>query len=101
MITRRWGFPRLFGAHPYYRDDLSGLLTIKVVNDIPHMWPVARPGGVYTPNAGHNNLHVHELNRGLENRLVRSQTPTLQMGKPNLAMDPSDSRTWQRPYLFT
>lgn len=101
MITRRHGFPRLFDVHPFYRDDLSGLLTVKVVDNIPHMWPVARPGGVYTPNGTPYNLHVREMNRQPANRLVRLQSPSLQMPMPNVAMDPSDSRTWQRPYKFT
>lgn len=101
MITRRHGFPRLFDVHPHYRDDLSGLLTVKVVDGIPHMWPVARPGGMYTPNGSPNNLHVHEHNRGPANRLVRLQTPALSMAPPHVEMDPSDSRTWQRPYKFT
>lgn len=101
MISRRWGFPRLFGVHPHYRDDLSGLTKVTVVNGVPHMIPIARPGGVYTPSSSPHNLHVHEHNRPPDNRLIRGQSPTLQMAKPNLEMDPSDARTWQRPYKFT
>lgn len=101
MITRRHGFPRLFGVHPQYRDNLAGLTTVKVVDGIPHMWPVARPGGVYRPQGQPNNLHVPETNRGPANRLIHFQGPSLQMAPPNLEMDPSDSRTWQRPYKFT
>lgn len=102
MITREYGFPRLFGIHPNHRDNLAGLLVVKEVDGIPNMWPVARPGGVWNPNGySPNNLVVHDVNRGLSNRLVRLPSPTLNMTQPNIAADPSDSRTWQRPYLFT
>lgn len=101
MITRRHGFPRLFNVHPFYRDDLSGLIKVSMVNDVPNMVPIARPGGVYRPNGSFNNLAVHPVNEGQANRLVRTPTPSLNMARPRVEMDPSDARTWQRPYRFT
>lgn len=101
MITRQHGFPRLFGTHPMYRDNLGGLLVVKEVNGIPNMWPVARPGGAWRPDGCPNYLRVHETNRPLRNRLLHMNTPGLTPPIPNVEMDPSDSRTWQRPYLFT
>lgn len=87
MITRKMGFPRLYGVPRNYRDPRAGLIKVQMVKDIPHAWAIARPGGVNLPHAGGNTI-------------VRTPTPTLNMSRPRIAMDPSDPNTWQRQYRF-
>lgn len=101
MITRRWGFPRLFGVAPAYYDNLAGLVRTVSVNNIVHTIPIARPGGVYRPNCAPHYLHVPEANRGLQNHVERFATLPFTPPPPRLEMDPSDPSTWQRPYRFT
>src|ERR1700758_3800912 len=99
MITRRFGFPRLHHVTPVRRDRMSGLIHVKIVDGQPHVWPVARPGGVYMPMHAPHYLHVTSKNRAPGNDLIRTNnTPELSMTKPRVEMDPSDNRTWQRPY---
>src|SRR5579859_5792285 len=102
MITRQWGFPRLYQVNPMRRDSKVGLIHVKIVDNVPHVWPVARPGGTYvnSSNTPHN-LHVPVRNQAPQNRIIRSTGPAFTPLRPNVAMDPSDSRTWQRPYRFT
>jgi hypothetical protein len=100
MITRQYGFPRLWGVAPAYRDNIGGMIRSATVNGVTHTWAIARPGGVYIPQCAPNYLDVPDQNRGLQNFVHRRAQPMLAMPKPHLAADPSDSRTWQRPYRF-
>lgn len=99
MITRQWGFPRLFGIHPVRRQNQVGLIHVKIVDNVPHVWPIARPGSTYVDN--YNHLRVHPQNQPVPNRIIRSAAPAFTPPKPQVEMDPSNSRTWQRPYRFT
>src|SRR4029077_7530357 len=100
-ITRRFGFPRLWGTHYPYADNKAGMIRVKVVDGIPHTWAIARPGGMYTPNGAPHYLAVPDQNRGLQNQIVRSGAPTLGLPVAKLEMDPSNPLTWQRQYRFT
>lgn len=100
MITRK-GFVRNFGVVPAYHDNIGGMIKTATVNGVEHTWAIARPGGVYTPNGCPHYLNVADANRGLMNHVVRSKQPALYLPAQQVAMDPSDTQTWRRPYRFT
>lgn len=101
MITRKYGFPRLWGVAPAYRDNIGGMIRSETVNGITHTWAIARPGGMYIPQCAPHYLDVPDQNRGLQNFVQRGKQPQLSLPTQRLEMDPSDSRTWQRPYRFS
>jgi len=63
---------------------------------IPMVWPIARP--VVAPAANGAPFYV---NGDPVNVVQRGGAPRLLLTLPNLAMDPTDSDTWQRQYRFT
>lgn len=63
---------------------------------IPQVWPIMRPSTAPDGNGAPfyvNAYPTYQLHRG--------PTPALRLGSQKLEMDPSDSKTWQRPYRFT
>lgn len=63
---------------------------------IPQVWPVMRPSTAPMPNGAPFYLTGYP-----DYQLQRGPTPSLRLTSRNLEMDPSNSKTWQRPYRFT
>lgn len=63
---------------------------------IPQVWAVMRPSTAPDPNGAPFYLYGYP-----DYQLQRGSTPALKLPAQNKAMDPSNSKTWQRPYRFT
>jgi hypothetical protein len=101
MITRKNGFPRLFSVRPMVQDNHAGLIHTKIVNGVPHVWPVARPRGTHMPEGAPHYTNTPSVNHELNSNLIRFNSPQLRLTRPNNMMDPSEPKTWQRTYLFS
>jgi len=99
MITRP-DFLRHYTAVSPMRDTRAGQIRVVVANGIVQTWAISRPVGAYHADCAPQYLNMPVQNCAPRNQLLRGITPTLQSSQPLLAMDPSDSSTWQRRYVF-
>lgn len=99
MITRN-GFHRNYNAVSPMRDTTPGLIRGVVIDGVLQTWAISRPVGAYHPDCAPQYLDMPVQNCAPRNQLLRTDTPVLQCSQPLIAMDPSDSSTWQRRYVF-
>lgn len=100
MLTRGNVAPAYSSTQPT-RVNTNGVVRVNEYNRIPQTWAIARPGS--SPLAQGAPLYLGMLPASYPpgNFVYRGGTPTLGMIQPRLEMDPSDIKTWQRPYQFT
>jgi hypothetical protein len=82
------------------QDNHAGLIHTKIVNGVPHVWPVARPRGCHMPEGSPHYLNAPSVNQEQNSNFIRFGSPQLLLTRPNNMMDPSDHNTWQREYRF-
>jgi hypothetical protein len=97
MLTRDALFHRY--PAPLKRVGNPGFVRVTRVKNITHTWAVTRPHSGYDPVGA--PFYVPGMEEGAKGLLLRGATPTVTPSRPNVAMDPSDSTTWQRQYRFT
>ena len=94
MITRQ-GFYHP-GLMMLARSGSPGTVRTTEVKGITHTWALSRPTGSFTPDGA--PFYLSGRNTGAP--LIRTGTQAIRPARPKVAMDPSDSSTWQRRYSF-
>lgn len=95
MYTRD-SLPRNYTVYNPERILVPGYARVVMHRNIPQTWAVVRPGSSPDPNGAPYYISGYR-----ENQLIRAGAMQISPAKPRLEMDPSDSGTWQRQYVFT
>jgi len=96
MLTRGT-VQHAYGPGQPERASYPGYIRAETVNNIVHTWPITRPVAGWNSQASTQFPGGTRPARGL----IRGGVPGIAMTQPNSEMDPSDPRTWQRPYVFS
>jgi hypothetical protein len=100
MMTR-WHFAPAYSATQPKQMTAVGTIRSETIDGIPQTWAISRPVSSPQPVGAPHYLGTSKAQRAPGSYVQRSGAPSLKMNLPKLEMDPSDSRTWQRTYLFT
>lgn len=95
MYTRD-SLDRNFTVYAPPRVIVPGFARAAVHNNIQQVWAIARPG-----SAPQSDGAPHYISTYGPNQMIRGGFLALIPARPKVEMDPTDSSTWQRRYLFS
>jgi hypothetical protein len=99
MLTRRWFLPAYSATQPPLILK-PGVVRMEERKGVTETWAVSRPTASPVPDNGPLYLGTYFRQYAPSNVIHRSPSLELALPQNRVEMDPSNSRTWQRSYLF-